>query len=247
MIRLSLMFSLPKPNNGYEEPTQANSVSLGLELGREPINGEVPGSTSGPDLERLTGNPLMEQFRLLNRTRQITDYSCGASALRSVLSYWGKDVDEEELMKLLRTSSDVGTYPEETKSGAGYFYDDVLEYRVWFHPEHGAIPFNGTNDYFMTFATYEPAEAVSKTLPGAEEPLVLIRQLESINEPEPGRYKHDRKPRITEWQVRWLQEVNAIRQAFSNSCNIPAPKETKPSARGPAATHHSEPAVFGGV
>jgi hypothetical protein len=98
----------------------------------------------------------------------------------------------------------VGTYPEETKSGAGYFYDDVLEYRVWFHPEHGAIPFNGTNDYFMTFATYEPAEAVSKTLPGAEEPLVLIRQLESINEPEPGRYIHDRKPRITEWQVRWL-------------------------------------------
>jgi hypothetical protein len=48
MIRLSLMFSLPKPNNGYEEPTQANGVSLGLEL----INGEVPGSTSGPDLER---------------------------------------------------------------------------------------------------------------------------------------------------------------------------------------------------
>ena len=26
----------------------------------------------------------------------------------------------------------VGTYPADTKSGAGYFYDDVLEYRVWF-------------------------------------------------------------------------------------------------------------------
>ena len=100
--------------------------------------------------------------------------------------------------------SRVGTYPEETKSGAGYFYDDVLEYRVWFHPEHGAIPFNGATDYFMTFTTYEPAEAVSKTLPGAEKPLVLIRQLESINEPEPGRYIHDSEPRITEWQVRWL-------------------------------------------
>jgi hypothetical protein len=98
----------------------------------------------------------------------------------------------------------VGAYPEKTKSGAGYFYDEVLEYRVWFHPERGAIPFNGTSDYFMTFATYEPAEAVSKTLPGAEEPLVLIRQLESINEPEPGRYILDREPRITEWQVRWL-------------------------------------------
>ena len=60
----------------------------------------------------------MDQFRLLNKTRQITEYSCGASALRSVLSYWGKDVDEEELMKLLRTSSDVGTYPEDIVRGA---------------------------------------------------------------------------------------------------------------------------------
>jgi len=59
MIRLSLMFSLPKPNNGYEEPTQANGVLLGLELGREPINGEVPVSTSGPDLERCA---VVEKF-----------------------------------------------------------------------------------------------------------------------------------------------------------------------------------------
>jgi hypothetical protein len=29
----------------------------------------------------------------------------------------------------------VGKYPSETKSGAGYFYDDVLEYRVWFYVE----------------------------------------------------------------------------------------------------------------
>ena len=29
----------------------------------------------------------------------------------------------------------VGTYSAETKSGAGYFYDDVLEYRVWLNPK----------------------------------------------------------------------------------------------------------------
>lgn len=28
----------------------------------------------------------------------------------------------------------VGTYPAHTKSGGGYFYDDVLEYRVWCRP-----------------------------------------------------------------------------------------------------------------
>jgi predicted double-glycine peptidase len=60
----------------------------------------------------------MEQFRLLNQTRQSTEYSCGASALRSVLSYWGKQVDEAELMKLLGTSEDVGTYPEDIVRGA---------------------------------------------------------------------------------------------------------------------------------
>lgn len=31
----------------------------------------------------------------------------------------------------------VGSYPALTKSGAGYFYDDVLEYRVWINPAEG--------------------------------------------------------------------------------------------------------------
>lgn len=55
----------------------------------------------------------MKQFRLLTKTRQETEYSCGANALQAVLSYWGKDVEEAELMKLLHTSAEVGTYPED--------------------------------------------------------------------------------------------------------------------------------------
>ena len=50
-------------------------------------------------------------FRLLKRTRQITEYSCGPSALQSVLSYWGKDVDETELMKLLHTTAERAPIP----------------------------------------------------------------------------------------------------------------------------------------
>ena len=60
----------------------------------------------------------MSQFRLLNRSRQITDYSCGASALRAVLSYWGREVDEAQLMELLHTNSEIGTNPEDIASGA---------------------------------------------------------------------------------------------------------------------------------
>jgi len=55
----------------------------------------------------------MKRFRLLKQTRQTTEYSCGASALQAVMSYWGKDVDEDELMRLLGTTPEDGTYPEE--------------------------------------------------------------------------------------------------------------------------------------
>lgn len=55
----------------------------------------------------------MKRFRLLKQTRQTTEYSCGASALQAVMSYWGKDVDEEDLMRLLGTTPEEGTYPEE--------------------------------------------------------------------------------------------------------------------------------------
>lgn len=98
----------------------------------------------------------------------------------------------------------VGTYAGSAKSGAGYFYDDVLEYRVWLHPERGAAPLTGTQDYFAAFAQYEAALAYSRATPGAEEPLVLVRQRESINEPTPGRYLIDKTERITEWKVEWL-------------------------------------------
>lgn len=54
----------------------------------------------------------MKKFRLLLDTRQSTEYSCGASALQAVLSYWGKDLDEKELMELLQ-APETGTYPED--------------------------------------------------------------------------------------------------------------------------------------
>ena len=60
----------------------------------------------------------MEHFRLLTRTRQSTEYSCGASALQAVLSYWGRQVDEPELIELMHTNSEVGTYPEDIVRGA---------------------------------------------------------------------------------------------------------------------------------
>lgn len=99
----------------------------------------------------------------------------------------------------------VGEYPAYAKSGAGYFFDHVLEYRVWCHPERGAPDEFDGEDYYYAFASYEDALAFSTDTEGAEKPLVLIRQLEWINEPEAGVFIHEKGERIAEWRVEWLE------------------------------------------
>ncbi|MBK1884623.1 GCN5 family acetyltransferase [Luteolibacter pohnpeiensis] len=100
----------------------------------------------------------------------------------------------------------VGSYPSKTHSGAGYFYDDVLEYRVWIDPQSGGERLNAGSDYFKAFATYEEALKYSQSTKGAESPLVLVRQLEHVNEPKKGIFEHVKGERLTEWQVEWLAE-----------------------------------------
>ncbi len=113
----------------------------------------------------------------------------------------------------------VGKYPALAKAGGGYVWDQVLEYRVWCHPERGACDRCDGNDYYYAFATYPKALAFSKKTPGAEEPLALIRQREHIDEPKPGKYVHVKKVRITEWPVEFLQrprrKANTIRDFLS--------------------------------
>jgi putative acetyltransferase len=99
----------------------------------------------------------------------------------------------------------IGEYPAQTKSGGGYFYDAVLEYRVWVHPHDGGEDLYDGDDYYCAFATFEEASAYSRETAGAEQPLVLVRQDECINEPEPGRYEHHTGERLTEWRVEWLE------------------------------------------
>lgn len=130
---------------------------------------------------------------------------CGACAKHFVCVRADHTVCRQSAYPLAIENAKVGKYAAEAKSGAGYFYDDVLEYRVWFCPERGAKPVNGKDDYYVAFAAYEKAEELSKASRGAEEPLVLVRQHEWINEPTPGHYQAQKGNRITEWQVEWLE------------------------------------------
>ena len=99
----------------------------------------------------------------------------------------------------------IGEYPGLAKAGAGFFYDDVLEYRVWCYPRKGAEDKFDGEDYYFAYESFELALEFSENTEGAQKPLVLIRQLEWINETEPGKFIHEKGERIAEWPAECLE------------------------------------------
>jgi sugar lactone lactonase YvrE len=55
----------------------------------------------------------------------------------------------------------IGEYPALVKAGGGFVWDDVLEYRVWCHPEEGVPDTDDGDDYYYVFATYLKASPKS--------------------------------------------------------------------------------------
>lgn len=98
----------------------------------------------------------------------------------------------------------VGEYPAHALAGGGYVWDEVLEYRVWCHPEQGAPDLCEGHDYFYAFDNHADAQAFADHTVGAEAPLALVLQREYIDEPEDGCFVHVQQERITEWPVALL-------------------------------------------
>lgn len=98
----------------------------------------------------------------------------------------------------------VGTYPALAKAGGGYVWDEVLEYRVWCHPENGAEDLEDGSDYYYAFAGFAEALEFQRALQGANTPIALVLQREYFDEPETGQFVHIRKERIAEWPVAFL-------------------------------------------
>lgn len=98
----------------------------------------------------------------------------------------------------------VGTYPASSKSGGGYVWDAVLEYRVWCSPRRGAEDACDGDDYFYAFASHAEALEHSSQTDGADNPIALILQREYIDEAEPEQYIHVKQERVTEWPVEFL-------------------------------------------
>jgi len=128
----------------------------------------------------------------------------------------------------------VGTYPARARSGGGYVWDAVLEYRVWSHPEAGAPDRADGSDYYQAFATYEDAAAFAETHDGTEAPLALIVQDEYIEEPEPGRYVHVEQRRVTEWPVAFLSRPRRTEHTIPDFLAPDAPANRLAILRGEA-------------
>lgn len=126
----------------------------------------------------------------------------------------------------------VGEYPAVEKSGGGFVWDDVLEYRVWCHPHDGAPDIEDGDDYYYFFETFEGALEFSQKNPGSERPLALILQEEYIDEPEPGKYVHIKEQRMTEWPVDFLSRPRRTANTIPDFLSPNAPSNKLEILRG---------------
>jgi hypothetical protein len=126
----------------------------------------------------------------------------------------------------------VGKYSPVAKRGGGFVWDDVLEYRVWCHPERGARDLEDGSDYYHPFATYAEALAFSQRTEGTEAPLALIRQREYIAESNPGEYLHVKQERITEWPVEFLHRPRRTQNTIPDFLSPNAPANRLDILRG---------------
>lgn len=99
----------------------------------------------------------------------------------------------------------VGEYSTMVAAGAGYFYDEVLEYRVWCYIEDGAEDLAAGSDYYFAFAAYDEALEFKNKTKGAQIPLALVLQYEWIDEYEPGKFRHETGQRMAEWAADLLE------------------------------------------
>jgi len=126
----------------------------------------------------------------------------------------------------------VGTYPALAKSGGGYVWDAVLEYRVWCHPERGAPDLMEGEDYFYAYETYAEALDFSTQTEGAEDVLALVLQKEYIEEPSTGNYLHRKEERVTEWPVQFLRRPQRTAQTIPDFLSPSAPANRLDILRG---------------
>lgn len=83
--------------------------------------------------------------------------------------------------------------------------------------------------------TGSAAAAAFEELNGAQEPLALVRQLEYIDEPKSGVYRHVTEERVTEWPVEFLSRPRRDERTIHEFLAPDAPPNRLAILRGEAA------------
>ena len=77
-----------------------------------PVPGiNTPALPPATALTSLPASPSSSPFDAIPDVRQSTGYTCGASALQAVFSYWGIDEREDRLASRLKSTPEAGTHP----------------------------------------------------------------------------------------------------------------------------------------
>ena len=111
--------------------------------------------------------------------------------------------------------SKVGEYDTLCFSGAGFIWDEVLEYRVWS---------SGPTECH-TFASYDEAERFSEATATRSIVLALVKQVEYFegNAKECAILVQPKRPRVCEWQVPWLRHDNHRPSMLERALRTPWP------------------------
>lgn len=114
-----------------------------------------------------------------------------------------QSVSQQSRYPLAAEPSLVGTYSGRSKSGGATSMTTSLS------TESGSIPSRERRHWLETMTTSPRSRNTSRRWPSRRRTrcratVVVLRQLESINEPSPGVYRHQSGARITGWLPQWL-------------------------------------------
>ena len=114
----------------------------------------------------------------------------------------------------------VGTYSEKTFSGGGLVYDNVLEYRVWVKSKTS----KGINIWLRSYPSFDEANKYINRIKNRKNILythfvALVKQKKWYEFSKDGSYEFDNQfynlidsERITEWDIKWLNDNIIIKQ-----------------------------------
>lgn len=120
-------------------------------------------------------------------------------------------------------SQKVGYYGHADSYNDGYFWDELLEYRV----RCRALPTDEEEELLYCFRDYPSAFEFYKKTPTAQELNALVLQKESITRLNRNEFKHITTPRTAEWPAHFLMRPQGSASFIAKFLTLSTPQQKK--------------------